>query len=114
MCYLMAKICILAYYALIGNSLRITGIHTAYKNSNKNNCILLIGFTLVFISFIIAYMLREKYIYFWDYGSYWYMSLNVSAQMNFMSVPDFWRWLIDSINIDEYNILAAVLISIPL
>lgn len=112
--YFISLVCMLGYYAIAGVSLREAGIFTAYKNSKKNDCVFIIACTVVSIAFIMSYMSKEQYIYFWDSGSYWHWTLNISNQMNSTSLFDFLGMILKSINSDEYNILACVILAIPL
>lgn len=56
---------------------------------------------------------KEKFIYFWDYGSYWYKSLNYTKYL-FSNSKDALKSLYVSINFIEYNDLACVLLSLTL
>ena len=56
---------------------------------------------------------KERFVYFWDYSSYMYYTVNVSKNFSEMSFLDAMRNLWNSINCDEYNIFICYIIAIP-
>ena len=66
----------------------------------------------VIILITTIFILSEKWIYFWDNGSYWYRAFQ--TDFGNMGVSDFCHYIIGSINQEDYNILPAVLIAMPL
>lgn len=60
--------------------------------------------------FVIGFVSREKFIYFWDYTAYWDMSVTSATFIKHTPFNMAFSHLIDSINHDSYNIFATYLI----
>jgi len=69
--------------------------------------------TFALISLVAIIMAAEKYVYFWDFGAYWYKTLDYEKCLMENS-GNALQTLYYSINNEEYNYLACMIISIPL
>lgn len=68
---------------------------------------------IVFLCLIVAIMVREKFVYYWDFGGYWYKTLDY-ANLLFSDPIAAIKSLYWSINNEEYNSFLCLLLALPL
>lgn len=78
-----------------------------------HNGILYLLLLVICTGFVFAWISRERFVYYWDYGGYWTLSITTVRSM-FRDPISTLRTLLDSINHDDYNIFLPVLISLPM
>lgn len=91
-------------------------IVTSIKNSfSVKEFLFLVGLVL-FLVFFFTYgsLSTLQSIPYWDYYAFWMRTLNIAEYMKNVSPLQFGKLLLDSINIDEYNILLPAIIAFPL
>lgn len=68
---------------------------------------------IIFLGIFANIYAQENFIYYWDYGSYWYKTLDFSNTL-FDDPIVALSQLYSSINSEEYNFLLCMLIALPL
>lgn len=63
--------------------------------------------------FVISEIGRDRFIYFWDYANYWTLTITYSQYL-FESPVHALKSIYTSINTQEYNHIAAALLSLPM
>lgn len=103
---------ILFVYVLYAVSLK-TCNSKLYQVVSKKELLLVCFMTFFYIVCIFGILIRESYVYYWDYGAYWYWALGVQDRL-FSDPLNALRELYVSVNTQEYNQILAFLIAIPL
>lgn len=99
----------IAYYCLLVRGLKAG---TAHIRIEKRAWAIFSVMSLAAVTFSCLFVLNEHFIYFWDYGSYWYMTIH--SGLLEMSAKNMFQTLWQSINYSEYNLLLSTLIALPL
>lgn len=111
--WLLAVLLLLLYYASPLLAISLTGIKTFVWTLRKRELVAVFAMSSVFLAIIIALMVREKCVYFGDYGSYWYKTLWYQDTLS-SNLADAVKNLAFSIDNTEYNDLACAIIALPL
>jgi len=92
-----------------------SAVRNDIKLREDKNEILIYYLVLLLIGtgFIFSQIIREKYIYYWDYSGYWTLAIDMSKRL-FESPIEAMQMLYYSINYDEYNRLLPILIAVPM
>lgn len=101
------------FYAVPLLSLHLTKIKVFVWTLRRRELVALFTVSSVFLMIIMALMAREKCVYYWDYGSYWYKTLWYQDTLS-TNLLDAIKNLVFSIESYEYNDLACAVISVPL
>ncbi len=111
-CVWFIPVCfIVCIYAI---SFKECGLVTLFHRVTRKKVILFLGITVLYTACIFGMIAREKFIYYWDYGAFWVMSLE-GVQVPLASDPfQALAGLYNSINSQEYNLLLAWLVAVPL
>ena len=112
--YFFAFICMILFYGVILCTIVLTSTwKQIISELTKRDIVILICTGIIFWCLITALIVREKFVYFWDYGAYWYKTLDYSNQL-FSDPISAIKLLVTSLNYDEYNNLLCMIIAIPL
>ncbi|MGQ3480969.1 hypothetical protein [Paenibacillus sp. TY11] len=101
------------YYGIISWTLNICGFFDFWRKIRKKD--MLLSFLVFFIVavFVFAEVSRDRFVYFWDYGGYW--GVTIEQSRNFFIIPfQTLRDLYVSINIMEYNNIIPSLLALPM
>lgn len=109
------------YLAFIALSLYFLAVVAAASRSlgrgekllSPRNGTLYLILLVVCTGFVFAWVSREQFVYYWDYGGYWTLSIS-AAQSMFRDPVSTLHTLMVSINQDDYNFFLPVLISLPM
>lgn len=94
-------------------ALHLSSAKKTWKLISFREKILSLLFSLAYIVVIFNLISREKFIYYWDYGSYWVSSLyflNILVNTPLEAL----RLLYISINTNEYNLLISSFTAVPI
>lgn len=111
--WLLSPILMVLFYGGPLLAIHLTGVKNLVRTLRKRELVALFAASSAFLMIIIALMAREKNIYFWDFGAYWYNTLSYQNTVS-GSMSDALNHLICSIETAEYNDLACAIISLPL
>lgn len=64
--------------------------------------------------FTLLFLLAENYIYYWDYGSYWFSTINLANVMQSDSYGALWSAFFVSVNATPYNAVISAVMVAPL
>jgi len=107
--YFLCGSLLFLYYAVIFLGLKLCDPNFSKLRQKKH---LFIEAGLVVICVAGFHVLSERYIYYWDYGAYWYWTIGPNwLEMKF---SELFKILIQSIDQQDYNISLSLLVSIPL
>lgn len=90
-----------------------TGIMRTLHSLSKKSIVACFLSTISIFAIVIAIMARERYVYYWDNGSYWYKTLDFQNSLSLGGWEGV-KTLLHSINCNEYNDLACAVIALPL
>lgn len=82
--------------------------------ATKKELILFLAVTFFYMVCIFGIVIRENFVCYWDYGAYWYWSLEGVQKVLFSNPGKALADLYISMNTQEYNMLLAWLAAIPL
>lgn len=112
--YFISFLFILLFYSLITMSIYLSSYKTNLLTELKKGPLLTgIFVIIIFLGIFTNIYAQENFIYYWDYGSYWYKTLDFSNTL-FNDPTVALSQLYSSINSEEYNFLLCVLIALPL
>ena len=112
--YFISFLFILLFYSLITMSIYLSSYKTNLLTELKKGPLLTgIFVIIIFLGIFTNIYAQENFIYYWDYGSYWYKTLDFSNTL-FDDPTVALSQLYSSINSEEYNFLLCVLIALPL
>ncbi len=94
-----------------GGREKICGLSAALSSFQKK---ILWLFLFFFALFVLYWVQQTRFVFYWDYGGYWNLSINQMCYMSNHSFLDVVKTLIESINNAEYNIFLPSVISLPL
>ena len=101
------------YYGILVLGSKQTGVFEFLKTTKWRLfvilCVALIP--LVVVGLVIS---QERFVYYWDYSSYLFYTVNISESFSKISLNDAISQLFRSINYDEYNVLISYVVAIPL
>jgi len=100
---------LIAYYGLLFYVLSIRDNRKYWQDESTKILFLFI----IFSGFVFILSSKERFIYFWDYGNYWYKSLEYSQELFSKPISALFS-LFTSINNDEYNLLIPALLTLPM
>lgn len=104
----------IGFYAFVFFGARFKEAKNVIKEIPKKEAILFSVIVIAIGIFIIWFIAGERFIYYWDYGSYWYQSLNVSNGLLSPSWLSSVSSVYQSINTSDYNTVLALLMAVPL
>ncbi len=89
------------------------GVIEVFRMITKKELFLLAAVSFFYFMCVYGLSARENYVYFWDYGGYWYSTLDVQNSLfsNFVTAL---QNMYHSVNTQEYNQLLAGILAIPL
>lgn len=100
-------------YGIFLDSFRACGGLQLCRRLSRKEFALLFGIMVLYMVCIFAVIVREDFIYYWDYGSYWHMSVEGGKAL--FNHPIYaLKELYASINTQEYNLFLAWILMIPL
>lgn len=111
--YCIGFILLAAVYGLYAVSLKECGCMELLSRVPQKKLILFFVITVFYTACIFGILIRENYVYYWDYGAYWYMSLG-AQDILFSDPVEALKSLYVSMNTQEYNLFLALLAAIPL
>lgn len=106
-------IIMLMYYLIVFGAIKESDSINFLKKMSKKEIV--INFFLIFFLIFIAYsiIIRENFIYYWDYSTYWRRALEAINLYN-NSWIEVLKKVLNTINYDDYNMLQGLLIALPL
>ena len=109
----ISLILLTTYYFFVCNVIKRCGLLQLIKDMKINQMMFILGLLFVTNIFLLSVLLKDRYLYFWDFGGYWGVAIEQSSNM-FATPFQTMRDLYMSINNDEYNKLIPCLIALPL
>lgn len=100
-------------YLIVFAAFSFPVIKGTLKTIRRNDAILSAFILVLFGVSIYLYISSEHFIYYWDYGSYWYQGINVASEL-FSDPIESAISVMNSINSDDYNHLLGLMMSVPL
>lgn len=111
--WLVSYMVLILYYLLIFITMKISKLFDVFKMICFRDKLVSICCSIFLLFVVIVIISREKFVYFWDYSSYMYYTVNVSDGFTNANFLDVLKSLYNSINYDEYNYLICYIIAIP-
>ena len=75
----------------------------------------MLGIVLLASLLLVGYWAQQdRFVYYWDYGTYWSIAIDRMEYMFTNSFGDIMKSLLESINRDDYNLFLPSLIALPL
>lgn len=84
-----------------------------FQKLRRKELCLFFGIAVLYMICIFAVTVREDFIYYWDYGSYWYMTVEAGKTL-FSNPVKALAQLYVSCNTQEYNLFLAWIMIVPL
>lgn len=104
---------LILYYSLICWPLEISGFFTFIKEMNKREIAWSVFIFISVTAFVFAEISRDRFIYFWDFGGYWGVTIEHSRNF-FINPIQMLHNLYNSINTSEYNNIIPTLLALPM
>ncbi|MBT2290229.1 hypothetical protein J7E73_13980 [Paenibacillus albidus] len=104
---------LLSYFCLVSWSLEATGFFLFVKNMSKKDIVLSFVVFILVIAFVFAETSRDRFVYFWDFGGYWGVTIEHSRNF-FIEPSQMLKSLYISINTSEYNNIIPTLLALPM
>lgn len=101
------------YYFFVWIVFMSCGVLKQISKLTPKQKMFILGIFLISNIFLLSVLLKNRYLYFWDFGGYWGVSIGQSDNM-FIAPFQTLKDLYISINNDEYNNLIPCLIALPL
>lgn len=101
------------YFGVISWSLEICGFFDFFKKISKKELVLSFLVLISTFLFTFAEVGRDRFVYFWDYGGYWGVTIEQSRNFfinPFQTLHD----LYSTINASEYNNIIPSLLALPM
>lgn len=110
---LILSLLIVAFYSLYYLTMKETNVIELIKGLEKKEIVFVVLLIVLSNILVLSVTLKNRYLYFWDFGGYWGVSITHS-QLIFENPILALQELYRSINVDEYNKLIPTLIALPL
>ena len=105
--------CLFLYVAIIFRAISLTSIFSDLKSIWKKFWLPIIFISITCLGIIYWLVLKNQFVYYWDYGGYWTRSYELVE--NFYSEPiRTFREFVYSLRHDDYNPLLSSIVSLPL
>jgi len=111
--WLFCLTALVAVYGLYAGALVAGGGIALMRRISWRQWLWIAGLALASLLFVYLTVRQNKFIYFWDYGSYWTRSYTVSNEM-FNNPIRCLESIYDSINTSDYNRLLCLLTALPI
>lgn len=72
------------------------------------------GIALFIAVFTLVFLLSENYVYYWDYGSYWFTTINLANVMQTDPHGALWTAFFLSVNASPYNVVISAIMIAPM
>lgn len=112
-CYCAGLAPLLIVYSIYMIVSKECGVIGVFCRLTKKELVQLAAISFMYIMCVYGLLARENYVYHWDYGAYWYSSLDVQNSLftNFVTAL---LNMYHSVNTQEYNQFLAGIMAIPL
>lgn len=111
--WLLSYLVFILYYCLILGTMKSSKMLDILKKISLKDKIVSVIAAAFLVVVVLVVISQEKFVYFWDYSSYMYYTINNSNSFSASNFFDVLKSLYYSINHDEYNYLICYIISLP-